>query len=174
MNLAGSNVACGFSADMVCFGKAIANGYPLSALVGGDSLKEVAAEVFYTGSHFYQAAPMAAAKACLMEMKKVNAADQLTQFGNKLNEGLVNIASQNNFNLKASGIPAMPYYRLTNVPFEVHSQWIDECVTRGVYLLNYHNHFVSTAHDEDDLHRTFDIVNEAFKALGDPAQHQVA
>ena len=47
-------------------------------------------------------------------------------------------------------------------------------VTRGVYLLNYHNHFVSTAHNDDDLNRTFDIVNEAFKALGDSAQHQVA
>ena len=117
---------------------------------------------------------MAAAKACLVEMKKLDAANQMTQFGNKLNDGLVNIASQHGYDLKASGIPAMPYYRLTNVPFDVHSQWIDECVTRGVYLLNYHNHFVSTAHDDDDLNRTFDIVNEAFKALGDSAQHQVA
>ena len=174
IDLAGSNVAYGFSADMVCFGKAIANGYPLSALVGRDSLKKVASEVFYTGSHFFQAAPMAAAKACLVEMKKADAANQMTQFGNKLNDGLVNIASQHGYDLKASGIPAMPYYRLTNVPFDIHSQWIDECVTRGVYLLNYHNHFVSTAHDEDDLNRTFDIVNEAFKALGDSAQHQVA
>ena len=117
---------------------------------------------------------MAAAKACLVEMKKADAANQMTQFGNKLNDGLINIASQHGYDLKVSGIPAMPYYRLTNVPFDIHSRWIDECVTRGVYFLNYHNHFVSTAHDDGDLKRTFDIVNEAFKALGDSAQHKVA
>ena len=174
INLAGSNVSYGFTPDMVCFGKAIANGYPLSALVGHESLKKVASQVFYTGSHFFQAAPMAAAKATLIEMKKADAATRMTDFGNKLNEGLVNIASQHGYELSATGIPAMPYYRLKNVSFETHSKWIDECVTRGVYLLNYHNHFISTAHDEGDLNRTFDIVNEAFKAMGDAAQYQVA
>ena len=85
----------------------------------------------------------------------------MTQFGMKLNDGLVNIASQHGYKLCATGIPAMPYYRLSGVSFETHAKWIDECVTRGVYLLNYHNHFISTAHDEEDLSRTFDIVNEA-------------
>jgi glutamate-1-semialdehyde 2,1-aminomutase len=174
INLAGSNVSYGFKPDMVCFGKAIANGYPLSALVGHESLKKIASQVFYTGSHFFQAAPMAAAKATLLEMQKVDAANQMTQFGMKLNDGLVNIASQHGYELSATGIPAMPYYRLSGVAFETHAKWIDECVTRGVYLLNYHNHFISTAHDEEDLSRTFDIVNEAFKAMGDPAQYQVA
>ena len=174
INLAGSNVSYGFTPDMVCFGKAIANGYPLSALVGHESLKKTASQVFYTGSHFFQAAPMAAAKATLLEMQKVDAANQMTQFGMKLNDGLVNIASQHGYELSATGIPAMPYYRLSGVAFETHAKWIDECVTRGVYLLNYHNHFISTAHDEEDLSRTFDIVNEAFKAMGDPAQYQVA
>ena len=172
INLAGSHVSYGFTPDLICFGKAIANGYPLAALVGSDALKKVASEVFYTGTQFFNAAPMAAAIANIKELHKADAANQMTEFGNKLSDGLVNIASQQGYELVASGIPAMPFYRLANVSFETHSKWIDECVTRGVYFLNYHNHFVSLAHTDEDLSRTFDVVNEAFVAMGDPGQYE--
>jgi glutamate-1-semialdehyde 2,1-aminomutase len=170
INLAGSNVAYGFTPDLICFGKALANGYPLSALVGTDALREAATKVFYTGTQFFNAAPMAAAKATLEELQKVDAATQMTGIGTALNEGLVNVARQQGYELVTSGIPAMPYYRLANVSTETHFAWIDECVKRGIYLLGYHNHFVSTAHTDADLARTFDVANDAFIGLGDAAR----
>jgi len=125
--------------------------------------------VFYTGTQFFNAAPMAAAKATLLELQKVDAASRMTEIGNTLNEGLVNVARQQGYELIASGVPAMPFYRLANVRTETHFAWIDECVKRGVYLLGYHNHFNSTSHTEADLQRTFDVANDAFIALGDAA-----
>jgi len=172
INLAGSNVAYGFTPDLICFGKAIANGYPLSALVGTDALREAATKVFYTGTQFFNAAPMAAAKATLLELQRANAATKITETGAALNEGLVRVASQQGYELIASGVPAMPFYRLANVPTAAHFAWVDECVKRGVYFLGYHNHFVSTAHTQADLGRTFEIVNDAFIAMGDPGSHQ--
>lgn len=172
IDLAGSNVAYGFTPDLICFGKAIANGYPLSALVGTDSLRDAATKVFYTGTQFFNAAPMAAAKATLLELQKADAATKITATGIALNEGLVQVASQQGYELIASGVPAMPYYRLANVPTSAHFAWVDECVKRGVYLLGYHNHFVSLAHTQTDLERTFEIVHDAFQAMGDPASHQ--
>ncbi len=165
INLAGSNVEYGFTPDLICFGKAIANGYPLAALTGSDALKQAAQEVYFTGTQFFNAAPMAAAQATLQELKKMDAALLMTSIGNKLNDGLRKVAASHGFELVASGIPAMPYYRLANVSGKVHAAWIDECVRRGVYLLSYHNHFVSAAHTEADLERTFEIVDDAFKSL---------
>ena len=39
-DLAGTNEYFGFKPDLVCLGKAIANGYPISALVGTDALRD--------------------------------------------------------------------------------------------------------------------------------------
>ena len=60
------------------------------------------------------------------------------------------------------------YYRIASEGgFKLHARWIAECVRRGAYLLNYHNHFVSTAHTEDDLKQTWDIADRAFASLSE-------
>ena len=165
IDLAGSAAAFGFAPDMTCFGKAIANGHPLSALVGVDSLKQTASEVFYTGTQFYSGAPMAAAIATLEELGKRDAVRQMNDAGACLSRGLVDVARTHGYELVASGAPAMPYYRLANVPQATHFAWIDECVKRGIYLLGYHNHFLSVAHVQEDLQRTWDVADAAFKAI---------
>ena len=164
LHLAGSNVAFGFTPDLICFGKAIANGHPLSALVGSDALKQAASDVFYTGTQFHSGAPMAAALATMRELERLDAAERLRIVGEKLNAGLVQAAAANGFELIASGAPAMPYYRLANVDRETHFAWIDECVQRGVFLLGYHNHFLSLAHTDADLAQTWEAADAAFKA----------
>ena len=169
VDLAGSNQAFGFTPDMICFGKAIANGHPLSALVGADALKQTASEVFYTGTQFYSGAPMAAAIATLNELRKFDAIGQMNDIGNKLSSGLIDVANMHGYELIASGVPTMPYYRLANVPRTTHFAWIDECVKRGIYLLGYHNHFLSTAHTEADIERALDVADAAFVAVGEPA-----
>ena len=63
IDLHGSHNAFGFSPDLVCLGKAMANGYPISALVGKDSLKDAANRVYFSGTQFFNSAPMAASKA---------------------------------------------------------------------------------------------------------------
>ena len=171
INLKGANVEYNFKPDLICFGKAIANGFPLAALTGTDSLKEAAKEVYFTGTQFFNAAPMAAARATLMELQKLDGARAMTDYGIKLNRGLVDIASSHGHNLVVSGIPAMPYYRLEGSPLKTHSAWVDQCVNRGLYLLAVHNNFVSTAHNDEDLKKILDIGDAAFEAIGPPSVH---
>ena len=165
IDLKGSNVHFGFDPDMICFGKAIANGHPLAALVGKDDLKKAAEKVYFTGTQFFSAPPMAAAIATLDELKKFDAPKKLIKYGEKLNKRLVLVAKQKGFNLIASGMPSMPYYRLDGVSFETHIKWIDECVKRGVYMLSYHNHFISLAHTEKDIDFIEGATKQAFEAL---------
>ena len=165
IDLAGSNVAFDFTPDLVCFGKAIANGHPLAALVGTEALKQSASEVFYTGTQFYNGAPMAAALATLRELEAQDAVSRLNRLGEQLNAGMIDVARANGHELIASGVPSMPYYRLADVERQIHQAWIDECVKRGHYLLGYHNHFLSLAHTEADLQQTWEAADAAFKAL---------
>ena len=165
INLAGSNVAYGFTPDLICFGKAIANGYPLSALVGSSKLKEAAEEVYFTGTQFFSAPPMAAAKATLLELKKSDAANKMNDYGKKLKSSLIKVADEFGYKFIVSGVASMPYFRIAEVETKVHFSWIDECVKRGIYMLGYHNHFVSTAHSEEDLATIVQVAREAFTTL---------
>ena len=165
INLAGSNVAYGFNPDLVCLGKAMGNGYPISALVGADHLKKSAEAVYFSGTQFFNAAPMAAAKATLLELQRIDAVNKMEEFGNNLKSGLVKVAQENKFDLVVSGVPTMPYFRLNNVDIRVHNSWIDECLKRGLYMVNYHNHFISATHDKEDLENILEIASDSFSAL---------
>jgi len=166
IDLGGSHAAFGFQPDLVCFGKALANGYPISALVGRDALRQAASDVFYTGTQFFNAAPMAAALATLRELERSDAARRVTETGRKLAAGLIDVAAARGLELVVSGVPAMPYLRLAHEDRTLHARWISECVRRGAYFLNYHNHFVSTAHGAEDLERTWAIADDALRAIG--------
>ena len=166
LDLGGSNEHFGFKPDLIAFCKAIGNGYPISALVGAGPLKSFAAKVFHTGSYWYSAGPMAAALACLKELKRINAPNVLRENGTKLNDGLVRIAKSHGYTLKVTGDPGMAYYRLIeDETLMLQQEWCGECTRRGAYFTSHHNWFVSTAHSDEDFQRTWDIADDAFKAI---------
>jgi glutamate-1-semialdehyde 2,1-aminomutase len=162
----GSNEYFGFKPDLICFSKALGNGYPISALVGIDALKTAASKIFYTGSYWFSAAPMAAAIATLEELKRIDGPRILWQTGKKLLDGLVRIAKGHEYDLKVSGHPSMPYLRITNdESLMIHQDWCAECTKRGAYFTSHHNWFISTAHTDEDIQRTWDIADDAFVAI---------
>ena len=166
LDMRGSNEYFGFKPDLVCFCKAIANGYPISALVGTDALKNDAAKVFYTGSYWFSAAPMRAAVTTLDELAKIDGPRVMQQIGQQLIDGLCGLAKSYGYDMKATGVPSMPYLRITNDDsLMLHQDWCGECTRRGAYFTSHHNWFVSTAHTEEDIKQTLEIADEAFKVI---------
>ena len=166
IDLRGSNEAFGFKPDLICMGKALGNGYPISALVGSDALRDAIKAVFCTGTMFFGSAPMAAALANLNEMEKNDLAVKLNQTGRELADGLMKVAADNGFDLKVSGPSSMPFFRITNDDgMTPHYDWIARCVKRGLYLLPYHNHFICAAHNENDIKESLEIANAAFISM---------
>ncbi len=166
INVNGANETFGFKPDLICYSKAMANGYPISALVGTNEIKSSASKVFYTGSFWFSAMPMAASLATIRELKKTKGVEKMKEFGEKLAEGLSKLAENHGHELVVSGHPAMPYVRLADDPtMKLHQNWCAECTKRGAYFTSHHNWFVSTAHTEDDLKKTLEIAEDAFNAL---------
>jgi len=166
LHLGGSNEYFGFKPDLICFSKAIANGYPLSALVGTDALRDDAARVFHTGSFWFTAGSMAAALACLKELKQIDGPGLMFRQGKKLSDGMVQIAKNYGLTLNVSGHPAMPYFRITDDPsLMFHQQFCGECTRRGAFFASHHNWFLSTAHTDEDIQRTWDIMDDALTSL---------
>ena len=166
IDMGGSNEYFGYRPDLICFCKAMANGYPISAVAGSDSLKDAAGKVFQTGSFWFSAGPMAAALACLKELARTDAPARILEIGSKFTDGLKSIAADQGLTLKASGMPSMPYLRMEHESgIEFHQKLCGECARRGLFMASHHNLFVSAAHSEQDLEQTFAIFDEALATV---------
>ena len=166
LDLAGSDHFYGFEADLICFCKAIANGYNVSCLCGKDSLKSACSALSFTGSYWYSAVPFAAGIACINKMKALDTPKMFREKAIKLTDGLKEAAANNGFNLVVSGEPALFYLRLAddNSLF-IHQDWIQECVRRGVFFAGHHNHFMNASLTDEDIAFTLEVADDAFKAI---------
>ena len=168
LDIAGSDHYFGFEADLICFCKALANGYNVSALCGKDFLKNTVSGMSYTGSYWLSAVPFAAGIACINKMKALNCPQLLIDKGTKLKEGLIATAKKYEYDLHVSGVPSLFYLRIANDPtLMLHQEWIAECVKRGVYFTNHHNHFINASLTDEDIKFTLDVADEAFSVVKD-------
>ncbi len=166
LDMAGSDHYFGFEADLICFCKALANGYNVSALCGKDFLKNTVSSISYTGSYWMSAVPFAAGIACIEKMKQLDAPRLLMEKGSQLAEGLQSTAAKYGYDLHVSGVPSLFYLRIADDPsLRLHQAWIAECVKRGVFFTNHHNHFINAALTDEDIAETVTIADEAFMAL---------
>ena len=166
LDLAGSDHFYGFDADLICFCKALANGWNVSALCGKDFLKNAVSGMTYTGSYWLSAVPFAAGIACINKMKALDTPKMFREKGIMLTDGLRAAAANNGINLVVSGEPALFYLRIANDDsLFLHQEWVQECVKRGIFITNHHNHFINASLTDEDIKQTINIAEEAFKIL---------
>jgi glutamate-1-semialdehyde 2,1-aminomutase len=167
LHMGGSGELFGVRPDLTTYCKAIANGYPLAACLGRDSLKQAAQEVFFTGSYFTSAVPMAAALANLKELQASDGIERMRTNGEKLRTGLLAQAHSAGLEVTYSGPPAMPYmtFNADAGHFDRARVFCGACSRSGVYFAPRHNWFISAAHTERDIAQTLDVTERAFEAV---------
>ena len=144
LDIAGSDHFFGFEADLICFCKALANGYNVSALCGKEFLKNTVSGMSYTGSYWLSAVPFAAGIACINKMKRLDMPRILIEKGEKLKSGLIAAGAKYGYDLHVTGIPSLFYLRIADDPsLMLHQEWIAECVKRGVFFT-----ILSTPHSQ--------------------------
>jgi glutamate-1-semialdehyde 2,1-aminomutase len=166
LDLAGSDHRYGFTADLICFCKALANGWSISALCGRSSLKEAASSVMYTGSYWLSSVPFAASIATLTKLRKLSAAELMLEKGRRLTSGLREAGKRHGFDLRISGEPSLWFMRIANDDSMIlHQEWVAECVRRGVFFTNHHNLFINCALSDGDIAYTLEVADEAFAVV---------
>ncbi len=166
LDLAGSDHFFGFEADIICFCKALANGYNMSAFCGKEFLKNAASSLSYTGSYWMSAVPFAACIATINKLKAIDAPKLFKELGTELTDGLVAAGKEHGFDLVVSGAPALFYLRIANDDsLLLHQDWVAECVNRGAFFASHHNHFINASLTHEDINRTIEIAEDAFKAV---------
>ena len=156
----------GVKPDLSCWGKAIANGYPISALLGAEKARAAAGSIYVTGSFWFAGTAMAAGVATLGEIKNSNYLEHTTAMGETLRVGLEKIARDNGFGLRQTGPAAMPLVLFEEDPdFRVGYAWTSEMVKRGIYVHPWHNMFMCMAMTDADIAQAHQAADESFKAV---------
>ena len=162
----GSWEPIGVAPDLSAWSKAIANGYPLAAVLGSAPYAEAAARIFVTGSFWFQSVPMAAAVATIGALREEGAVPAMARIGTLLREGLEREAAQAGVPISQTGPAQMP-----NLSFpgdENHARAFAFCATaadHGVIVHPRHNWFVSAAHTEADVERALAAARAGFRTV---------
>lgn len=153
----------GVRPDLTAFSKALANGHPVSALVGVDALRGAAAEIYVTGSFWFSAVPMAAGIATVREAVEIDAPTVIGRAGTRFKEGLEAAGRASGFDVALTGPVQMPMLNFAHDPEKkVAFAFTDAAVRHGVLLHPWHNMFLSAAHDDEVIDEALAGVQAAF------------
>lgn len=162
LDVRGSWARYGVTPDITAFSKAIANGWPIAAVVGGNKFRDGAGSIFVTGSFWYGAASMAAAVATIRILRDTDALAHSAQMGQRLRDGLDEAAKRHGITLLQSGPTVMPM-----VLFEGDRElalgiaFCEAALRRGAYFHPKHNMFLSAAHQPADIDRALEAADGA-------------
>jgi len=168
LHMGGSGEVLGLQPDLTCYSKAVGNGYAISAVLGREELREMAQQVYFTGSFFTAAVSMAAAIATINALRDEGGIKQMEVAGTRFREGLYQQARSLGLPITQSGPPAIPFLTFDNdQAFERSRLWAGECARRGVFLAPFHNWFLCAAHGEADIDEALVATEGAFKVVKD-------
>ncbi len=166
LHLGSSWEPIGVQPDLSAWSKAIANGHPLAAVLGSDTFRDGARQVFVTGSFWFSAVPMAAAIATVTALGQERAVEAMERTGTELREGILAQARSWELPVNYTGPAAMPY--LTFAGDERHQLadvFAAQALRGGAYLHPRHNWFISAAMTGDDLALVLEATDQAFAAV---------
>ena len=160
----------GVEPDLSAWGKCIANGHPISALLGNEKARKAAGEVRYTGSFWFQSGPMAAALVTLARIMNTPYLEHMRSLGRVLRDGMSAVADRHGVGLRQTGPVTMPMFLFDEDPdLRKGYRFCAEMVSHGVYMHPFHNMFISNALTMDDVGQTLEAADGALRALAEAA-----
>ena len=152
--------------DLSTFGKGIANGFPLSAVVGRREIMKEMENVFISGTFGGELLSLTAAKYVLQKHQKDEICEDLINKGNLLSDltnelidsfGLSNVVS-------LSGHPTWKFLKWNKSSeysaAEIKTFFMQEIFQEGVLVLNSHN--ISQAHDKKIIMKIVGTYSKVF------------
>ena len=166
----GAQELFGVEPDLATFGKGIANGYPLSALVGRAEYMDVVEKIFFSGTFGGETLSLAAAKAVLSKLRREPVLETLKVRGQKLLDGVNRLISDLAIShlLSVSGHPSWSFLLFKDAPpftsWETKTLFMQEMFKRGIFTIGAQT--LSYAHSDEDIETLLVCYREVFGLIG--------
>ena len=179
--LGGAQEYFGVLPDLACFGKAMANGSPLAAVVGSRDIMELFDDIFFSFTLGGEAASLAAARATITELREKDVIAHLWHQGRKLKDGFNALAKLFGCDesMECVGLPPRTVITfadgLDGKSLRLKSLLQQEVIKRGVLSAGYHN--ICYSHSDADVDYTLRAYRSALEVMataidtGDPVRY---
>ena len=169
----GSHLVLGVEPDIAVFGKAMANGYPVSAIIGRKNVMEAAQDTFISSTFWTERIALAAAVESINCYRKYRVEEHQKRIGKKVQEGWKAIAEKTGVKIHVSGILPLSHFEFEyDNPLVYKTYFTQEMLAEG--FLAGTGLYISFAHTEEivekylqAVHRIFGKIEEIRRKGGD-------
>ena len=150
--------------DIAIFGKAIGNGYALTAVVGKEDIMDEANNTFISSTFWSEKIGFVAGLKTLEIMEKESSWIKILRLGRKIKEDWKKLAKKHDLSIDIFGIDSLPSFSFRSENNQAYKTLITQEMLKQGYLAGT-SVYVSTEHSEE-------IVNSYFNKL-DPVFEQI-
>lgn len=147
----------GVEPDITVLGKGIANGMPLSAVVGKKEYMKIFDDVFFSTTYAGETLSLAAGKATIVEFMEKHVIRKMWENGTLLMDKFNNIAKEQSLQIALNGYPVRMKLickdEKGNDSILMKSLLIQEMVKRGIFM-HPGVEYISFSHEKDDIDNT--------------------
>jgi glutamate-1-semialdehyde 2,1-aminomutase len=173
MALGGVQEHFGVIPDLTTVSKAMANGWPIAAVVGRKEYMLTADKVWLPSTFNEETLSMVAALATIDELDERDGIAHFYHIGTRLIESLSNLARE--IGVEAHGeaqpLPPMPFLKFDYEDEAVRDKakeiFFREVIGRGVLFHPGHTWFLTLSHSDEDIDRSLEVAEIAFKRVKD-------
>ena len=159
----GLHLKFGVEPDLAMFGKALGNGYAITAVIGRREVMEYAQESFISSTFWTERIGSVAALATLNVMQETESWNVVSKLGEQIKENWETIAERNKIVIKQSGLPALASFNFDKDNLARKTFFIQEMLDRNYLASN--SFYASLAHNEHVLQDYFDAVDSVFRKI---------
>lgn len=155
--------------DLATFGKALANGYPVSAIAGSAKVMKLMEEIFFSLTYGGETLSLAAAMATMRKLTAEPVIQSITQSGLRLKAGIEQRLERHQVGHIAGilGHPTFTVMQFSDVggytQWQIRTLFMQEMLARGILTVGVH--FMSYAHGEAEIDQSLAVYDEVLPIL---------
>ncbi len=151
----------GVNPDMLMLGKAIGNGYAITAVLGKKEIMRSISDTFISSTFWTESIGPTAALKTLEIMEKKKTWNYITKLGIYVRSQWKKLAKKNRIKIKITGIPALSSFVFLSKNHQAYKTFITQEMLKKGYLATT-TIYVSVAHTKKILKNYFDHLDKLF------------
>lgn len=165
-SLGGAQKLFGVTPDLSTFGKAMANGYAIAALVGKEEYMQVLADkVFLSSTFFPNSDGIVAAIKTIEILERDRILDVVAAKGRKFGAEVEKVVEESGVPVNFTGAPWMPYITFkkdeAGLYKKLRTEYYTQLIRRNVFMQPYHHGYICYRHTDEDLAYTVEAIRES-------------
>ena len=149
--------------DMAMFGKALGNGYAITAVIGKRAIMENAKTNFISSTMWTERIGTAAAIECLSVMEKMKSWEKISKTGAWLKSQWKKLARLHKLNIKIMGLDAIPNFIFQSQNHNSYKTLITQEMLKNLLATN--KIFISVLHNKKNLQVYLNELDNVFKLI---------